>query len=530
MAKRSNKKRRTLPVVQSQKARTPKIPLGKRAIQIGLLLLQALVIVAGVVWIYWPALHGGWLMDDDYYITKNALLRDPYGLWNIWLAPGSLVEYYPIESSAQWFQWQLWGDDSFGYHVTNVVLHAINALLVWRLFSKFGLRLAWLGGLLFAVHPAQVESVAWVAEFKNLLSLLPFLLAMGSWIDYEERKRDRDYFLALGLFLIAMLCKITMSPFPVLILLYAWWKRGRIGWSDVKVSVPFFIISLALGVTTILAGIWYTPGHALEVFVPLGGFFSRLACAGLSISFYLAKFFLPGWLLPMYPQWILDPPTLGQFLPWPVFAGVLYWLWTKRHGWGRHVFLGLGFFLLFLLPFIGFHSISFMRFTWVMDHFLYLPLVGFIGLLIAALGHVDELLSPATRPYRIGIVAALIALLVFDSHSYAKMYIGQEALWTYTIEHNPEAWPAYNNLGNTLSDAGRLQEAMERYKQALILNPEYSEAHANLGIIYARTGRLSEGIKESEEALRINPDFPLVRDNLAQMQAIQQAQAAQQQK
>src|SRR6185295_15506375 len=102
------------------------------------------------------------------------------------------------------------------------------------LLSKFGLRLAWLGGLLFAIHPVQVESVAWIAELKNTLSLSPFLLAMCAFIDYDQRRQQKDYWISVGLFLMAMLCKPSMVMFPIVILLYTWWKRSGIGWRDLK--------------------------------------------------------------------------------------------------------------------------------------------------------------------------------------------------------------------------------------------------------------------------------------------------------
>src|SRR5580658_7980155 len=135
--------------------------------------LQAAVIIVSTMVIYWPALHGGWLWDDNVDITENLTTKGARGLWNIWFEPGTQPDYYPIKASVQWAQWHLWGADTFGYHVTNVMLHIASALLVWRLFDKLGLRLAWLGGLIFAVHPVQVESVAWIAELKNALAM-PF--------------------------------------------------------------------------------------------------------------------------------------------------------------------------------------------------------------------------------------------------------------------------------------------------------------------------------------------------------------------
>ena len=430
-----------------------------------LFLLRAGLIVAAGLWVFASALRGDWLMDDDFYITQNALLNVPARLWKIWFAPGSLIEYYPIEASLQALQWHFWHLDTLGYHLTNLILHLVGALLVWRLLSKFGLRLAWLGGFLFAIHPAVVESVAWISEFKNTLSLPFFLLTMCAWIDYEERRRPRDYLLALGFFLVAMLSKISMALFPLVILLYAWWKRGRIGWGDLKAAAPFFAISFVLGATTIWVGDRFRISHLQEAYSPdIGGFPARLALAGLSISFYFVKFFWPGEMLPIYPKWPVDPSSPIDFLPWLVMAGMVAWLGSKRATWGRHALLGLGFFLINLLPFIGFNSVTYMGFTWVMDHFLYIPMIGLIGLTIAALENIESRIPSPQRPWLAGITAAVLALLAWQSEVYAGMFGSPEKLWSYTAERNPSAWLAYNNLGNAYFETGRVPEAIAAYQ------------------------------------------------------------------
>jgi protein O-mannosyl-transferase len=485
-----------------------------------LLLPRALLIVAAGFWVFAPALHGDWLMDDDFYLTQNALLNDPARLWKIWFAPGSLIEYYPIEASLQALEWRLWHMDTLGYHLTNLVLHVIGALLVWRLLAKFGLRLAWLGGFLFAVHPAVVESVAWISEFKNTLSLPFFLLAMCAWIDYEERGRESDYFLALGLFLVAMLCKISMALFPFVILLYAWRKRGRIGWGDLKAGAPFFAISLILGLTTILVGDWFREAHLQSSSNPqIGGFSTRLVLAGFSIAFYFSKCVWPVGMLPIYPKWPVDPHSPISFLPWPVLGGVICWFWSKRASWGRHALLGVGFFLINLLPFIGFNSVTYMGFTWVMDHFLYLPLIGLIGLAIAALEQVEGRISDDRRPWLAGMTAVVLALLAWESHGYAGIFIGPEKLWTYTVERNPTSWLAHNNLGNVMLETGRVPEAIQEYGKALQFNPHSVEAHNNLGLALNQEGRTSEAIDNYELALKDNPHFGLALSNLGNVLA-----------
>ncbi len=547
MAKRLNKKRTVVPEVE---ARDEGI-LSAEFVLPGwkLALLHAAIIIVAGVWIYWPALYGDWIWDDVMYFSQNPLLNDPARLWKAWFQPGSFIEYYPIEQTVQWAQWRLWGDDTIGYHLTNVCLHLLSAFLVWRVLSKFGLRLAWVGGLIFAIHPMMVESVAWISEFKNTLSLPPFLLAMCAWIDYEERKQPRDYFLALALFLVAMLCKISAAPFPAVILLYAWWKRGRIGWRDGLACAPFLLISVVLGLLTSWSGAWYMHSQwRTPAVVEIGGFFFRLALAGQALSFYFAKCFWPVGPLPIYPMWKVDPASPIQFLPWLVLAGVVYWLWRRRESWGRHVLLGLGFFILTLAPFLGFIPISYMSFTWVMDHFLYVPIIGLIGIVVAGIERVDARLARSVHPLSTGILTAIMALLAFESHWYAAAFTGEETFWTYTIDRNPEAWLAYDNFGKILLAAGeaeqakehfetvirlkpelaepydnlanaymqlgRIPEALEGYNQSLKRNPYASETHNNLGIVLAQTGHISEALAHFERALRRHPLYAEAHNNM----------------
>jgi tetratricopeptide (TPR) repeat protein len=477
---------------------------------------QAVTIAAAVLAVYWPALHGDWLWDDDTDITANTITHSPTGLLSIWFTPGSQLDYYPIKASVQWVQWHLFGQDTFGYHLTNIILHLIGALLTWRLLGKFNLKFAWLGGLIFAVHPVNVESVAWIAELKNVLSLPPFLLAMCAWIDFDERGKGRDYFLALGLFVVAMLCKTSMVTFPIVLLLYAWWKRGAIGWGDLKMSAPFFLVSLGLGLVTMFSDSWYAQFYHQQVDAhPIGGPLSRLALAGLTFSFYLADCLWPVGLCPIYPRWSVDPPSPLQFLPWLILAGLFWLLWHRRRTWGRHVALGLGFFGIMLAPFLGFMAIGYMDFTWVMDHFLYLPIIGVIGLAVAGFDLIYARSGPDLRiGWMIG-VSVIMALLAFGSWSYAGNYIDSATYWEYTVERNPDAWRAHNNFGYALFSLGHLSEAREEFERALELNPNYAEAHNNLANAMLKVGQIPEALEQFQEAVRCNPNcLPPVYSNI----------------
>jgi len=481
--------------------------------------LKTLLLIGAVFLIYGPSLHGTWIGDDFWYLPDNPLIHDQNRLWKAWFAPGSWVEFYPIEESVQWIQWQLWHSDTLGYHLTNVVLHIVSVLLVWRLLGKFGLRFAWLGALLFAVHPETVDSVSEIVELKNTLSLPPYLVAMCLYIDFDENKSRRCYLWALTSFLIAMLCKITAAPFPLLILLYAWWKRGRIGWSDVKVSVPFFVISLALGMTTIWAGEIYSHqfqhGASAPDAGPLGGFFFRLALAGQIVAFYFSRSFLPINPMPIYPKWAVDPSHWMQFTPWLILGLTVLWLWSKRRTWGRHALFGLGFFVFSLSPFLGFHAISYMEATWILDHMLYIPIIGLVGLVAAGWEGMNAQLAAPARRWSAGILAVIVALLIFQSNHYASQFMSEESLARYNLQFNSENAGLHNDLGAGLAVRGAYPEAIEQFRIALRIDPHFTKAQSNLGNALLDMEQYPEAIAAYKQALVDDPDKGGVREKLA---------------
>jgi tetratricopeptide (TPR) repeat protein len=464
--------------------------------------LRASVIVVLGLAVYWPALTGDWLWDDRDLITKNALVQDPNGLWRIWLEPWRLFDFFPLVVSATWIEWRLFGEDTLGYHLVNLALHLTSAFLFWRLLRQLGLRHAWLGAVIFTVHPVIVESVAWMAELKNTLSLPFFLLAMSAWIEFEARGKTRDYVQALVMFLLAMLAKATMVMFPFVILLYAWWRRSRIDARDVLRSVPFFAISLAIGA----AVAWFLGRTTGEQHVVLGGPLPRLALAGCSIAFYFSKSFLPVGLLPIYHQWRIDPPSPWEFLPWIVIGAVLWFLWTQRNGWGRPALLGIGFFLLNLLPFIGLTAGSYMEKTWVMDHFLYIPILGLIGLFVAGIEPLERQLSAGARRVGIGVLALIVAAMTWAANSQAALYDRTIALWEYTVPRVPESAVAHFNYGVGLFRENRVGEAVTQFQIAQKLLPTDFDFPYTLGLVYGQMGRYDLGIPELRIALQLSPN------------------------
>lgn len=472
-----------------------------------------LILLAGL-FIYAPVFHGGWLWDDDQEVTANVILADPGGLAKIWTGAVG-ADYFPLKSTVQWMFYRFNQTDPTGWHLLNISLHLLNALLVWKLFARLRVPGAWLGGLLFCIHPIMVESVAWVSELKNTLSLPFLLLSFLAWINFDEKKRETDYFWALGLFLAAILCKTSVVMAPFVLLLFCWWKRGRIERREILRLVPFFLIALGMG----LATIYFQFGRAIGTeTIPVGGMVSRLATGGVAILFYLYKCLLPFGLIPIYPRWEVDPPPWTMFLAWPVLAGALFWFWSKRQTWGRHILFGLGFFLLTLLPVLGFVTMSYMRITWVADHFLYLPILGLIGLTAAAAGTVYEKATTAgsERTLRwLGV--ALLVVLVFQSHRYAGVFANEYEMWTYTLQRNPNAWQAHSRLGKVFLDRQEYDRSFHHIQESVRLRPDLAETHNNLGAMLERKGDIKAALEQLRTAVRLAPTIPVYRINLGTM-------------
>ena len=465
-------------------------------------MLQGLLILLATFWIYSPAFHGGWLWDDRSMLVDNPLMNDPLGMWKIWTHPGVLIDYFPITLSVQRLEWNLFGPHRMGYHLVNVALHGASSLLVWRLLEKLKVRFAWWGGLLFAVHPLMVESVAWMAELKNALALPPLLLAMCFWIDYDERGAKRDYRQALLLFLVAMLCKSSEMMFPVVILLHAWWKRGRAAWSDVQAAAPFFAISLALG----FLGAWLQHQNVGPSDFAAAGWASRLATAGRAIFFFLYLFVFPAHLLPIYPSGWVTNPTVIDFVPWLVLGALLGLAWYRRGGWGRHVLLGFGFFLLNIVPVLGYIVMDVTKMNWSVDHLLYLPAIGLIGLVMAGLGAMEGSIPPAPRLAVTVAIASVMVFLALGSHAYAGLYRDGLTLWTYAVAGNPGSYKVRENLGAAYGEAGRYPEAVDQFQQAIKIKPDYAPTHSGLAVTLGLMGRDADSIVEYKTSAGLDPN------------------------
>jgi Tfp pilus assembly protein PilF len=474
--------------------------------------LKAAAIIFAGWFVFAPAFHGGWLWDDGEEIIRNAVLRDPAGLEKIWISPAG-ADYLPLKTTVEWLEWRCWGDKTAGYHGVSVALHVLSALLFWRLLRKLGVRLAWLGGVLFAVHPLAVESVAWIAELKNTLSLPFLLLAALAYLDLDDRRLGRAGWLSLFLFLLAMLSKSSVVMFPVVILLYCWWKRGRIGRADIAASAPFFAVSLALGLVTV----WFQHHRAMISGAALTSApFSSFAGAGQSIVFYLWKCVWPAGLLPIYPRLTPGPLAAGWILPWLAIVALAVWLAGRRSGWSRGALFGLGFFAVNLLPVLGLVPMSYLDVSQVADHFAYVPMLGVIGLAAAGAGLAEDAAtraSPRGRMAMAGCLALVVCILAIGGRRYAANFRGGEELWAYALPRNPDSWAVRYNLANALVQRGELAGAVEQYREALRLKPDSGESSYNLATALVQLGRQADAVGYYERALRWLPPAQLAGAN-----------------
>ena len=515
-------------------------------------IIQAALIVLAGLWIYSPSYHGDWLWDDDQLVTQNITVQhrvspDPSvppdslrTLAKLWFNPDG-ADYFPLSYTALWAQWPFFGLRSTGYHVTTILLHIAGALLFWALLAKMKIPGAWLSALVFVVHPACVESVAWVSETKNTLSLPLFLIACLGWVGQDEEsdvaKRQRLYGFSILFFLLAMFAKTSVVAFPVVTLLYAWWKRGKVTIQDAMLALPLFLISIVLGLVT-MSYQWSRAIGQEKIIVgdlfSVGGFASRMAISGMAILHYLASIVWPVNLLPIYPRWEVDPPKAWMFLAWPVIIGGVWWMWKNRDAvfpphWGRHALFAFAFFLLMVAPVLGFITISYMRITWVADHFIYLPMISIVALLCAGVMVFFDRAKEESQPTFLAGGALVLTALAFLAFRGAIAWMDEDHMWEHTLKHNFDAWQAHNRLGAKKFARGDVDGAHFHFQNSTRLRPDLGETHNNLGTtLSARAQMLGQrgdqagakremdaAIEQFAEACRVTPHVPAIHVNLA---------------
>lgn len=503
-----------------------------------------LLLVLAVMAVYQPVWHAGFIWDDDAYVTKNPLLVAPDGLKRIWFSMDSPSQYFPLTYTMFRLERSVWGLQPSGYHWVNILLHAANAILVWSLLSRLMIPGAWLAAALFALHPVQVETVAWISERKNVLSLLFYLLAMLSWVRFVEKSANQDwkhYAAALLFYVLALCAKTTACTLPAAMSLVLWLKHWPINRARLLQLLPFILLGLGMGLVTI----WWEKFHQGTQ----GNVFSmdplqRILLASRAIWFYAGKLFWPVDLTFSYPRWTINASNILAYAWLVIGVGLIGAIWATRRFLGRGPEVAIAFYAATLSPLLGFIMLYTFRYTFVADHYQYVASIGLFTLVSA--GIIVALAHRAVLKFLVsGVLLLALATLTWRQ---AGNYKDSQVLWRDTLTKNPGSWLAetslgavligeghtgealkhclnavrlnpdsaesQNNLGVALAARHRYDEAVQCYRKAIQLEPEVAESFNNLGVALMAQGRVDEAIKSYQEAIRLDTSYPDALDNL----------------
>jgi len=492
-------------------------------------LLLLLVLLA-----YTPIWHAGFLWDDNVMLTANPCIVGPLGLKEIWTT--NAADICPLTTTTLWFEHALWGLAPLQYHFVNILIHGACAAVLWRVLRRLRVQGAWLGASLWALHPVQVESVAWITEMKNTESGLFFLLSILFFVKYltpishdppnNARRAGWNYGFSVLFAALAMATKSSTVVLPVVLCLCAWWIERRWNWRNLARVMPMLLMSVAasalsIWTQTLQPGIqtdpqWVRPWP------------QRLATAGDAVWFYLGKLLWPDPLITVYPRWQID---VGQWESYsPVAAVILFFLllwlmWRSALGGSRACFFAFAYFIVALLPVLGLIDPFISRYSLVFDHFQYLASIGPLALAGAGLARAWDLLSNSNadtilslasknRWLRPALCAGLLLVLGFVTWQRTWAYQSEEILWRDTVAKNPDCWLGHYNVGNACIQKGQIDDAIVQYQKSLEINPNYAEAHNNLGNALFRKGKLNASIAEYQKTLEINPNLAETRTNL----------------
>ncbi len=326
---------------------TPRLTI--RILALGMLVLA----------VHAPALRNGFIWDDDDHFTENPAMTRPDGLRKIW-SDLAVSRYYPLTLTNFWLQRRLWGLSPMPYHAVNIAFHAVNAVLVFLLLRRLNVRGAWVAAALWGIHPVSVESVAWVTELKNAQSGVFFFFSLLCYLRFE-RKGSRVWFaVAVASFAAALLSKPSTVVLPFVLLLLAWWQRGRLTKTDLWRAAPFILLSVGMSLLTIAEQRGHIERSPQDWSLSLT---ERLIVAGKAFWFYAGKVLWPSNLAFVYERWEIHADSILSLVPLFAVIGVVAVLRIyQQHLWARVLTFGFGYYGIALLPVLGFFDIFYFRY------------------------------------------------------------------------------------------------------------------------------------------------------------------------
>ena len=476
-----------------------------------------LLLILAVFLAYQPVWYAGYIWDDDGRLTANPCIVGPLGLKEIWTT--SAADLCPLVYTTFWVEHALWGLAPLPYHLVNVLLHGTCAVLLWRVLRSLQVPGAWLGAALWALHPVQVETAAWITEMKNTQSGVFYLLTILFFVRGLKAKsagnRSGDawnYGLTLLCAALAMASKSSTVVLPIILGLCAWWVEGRWQWRNLARLTPFAVMAVFPSALTLWTQKLLVKGaEDLQYTRSLP---ERLATTGDAVWFYLGKLLWPHPLIFIYPRWEIDAASWLSWLPLLAVMILLFLLWRSRGTWARPYFFAFAYFLGALLPVLGLIDGFFWRYSLVGDHFQYLASMGPLALAGAGIVRCADFVIPGRRGLQSGLGAGLLLILGGLSWQRAWVYESVDTLWTDTLAQNPNCWLAYNNLSIRYAQEGRLDEAMLECQKAIALKPNDPEPRVNLGTALLQKGQLDQAIDQFQKALEINPQIDRAHNDL----------------
>jgi tetratricopeptide (TPR) repeat protein len=478
------------------------------ALQIETTWIFAIVLGCAVLGAYLPALAGDFLWDDDAHVTRPEL-RSLNGLWRIWFDLGATQQYYPLLHSSFWLEHLLWGNSVVGYHLVNVLFHVGSSVLLLVILRRLEVPGAALAAGIFALHPVHVESVAWISEQKNTLSLVLYLGALYLYLRFDQERRIKLYLAASAFFVLGVLTKTVVATLAGALLVIFWWRRGRLSWRrDVLPLLPWFALAAVSGLSTAWIEQRLLGAEGADFALsPL----QRAFLAGRVLWFYLGKLVWPVGLTFVYPRWTIEASIWPEALFAAAALAVVVSCWMVR-GRSRAPLAVALLFIGGLFPVLGFLNVYPFVFSFVADNFVYVASLGVIAGAAAGASRLSARLSAGWFGPLASV--ALLGTLGLLTWRQAHDYTDAVTLYDNTLSRNPDCYLCRNNLGMLSLQAGESEQAIEDFKEAVRIKPGSAEAHNNLGNLLVQSGSVSEGITHYERALEIAPNDVGTRTNL----------------
>jgi len=490
-----------------------------------------LFLVVATLAVYWQVLDNDFVhYDDDAYVTENLRVQKGVTFDNLtWAATSSLASnWHPLTWISHMIDCQFYGLNPKGHHLTSLLFHVANTLLLLLIFVRMTGAL-WQSSLvaaLFALHPLHVESVAWVAERKDVLSTFFMMLTLWVYTIYVKKGGVRRYLLVVLFFVLGLMSKPMLVTLPFVLLMLDFWPLGRLGlirdtrnevtgqqaderpniFRLVWEKVPFFALAVGSSIVTFIV---QERGGAVKL-LEMYSIQTRIINAFVAYIEYIVNMVWPVKLVVLYPH-------PGNSLPiWKgVVTGLVMVLITvlviRKARKIQYLAVGWFWYIVTLIPVIGIVQVGSQAMA---DRYTYITLIGLF--VIISWGANDLLSKWLRRKIWLGTLAAIILpVLIVLTWKQVQYWEDSITLYKHTLKHTSNNFIIYNNLGKVYNDSGKYKEAIEAYKQSTRIAPDYAMAHSNLGVSYNDLGKYKEAIEACRKAIWINPDYAKAYFNLS---------------